>query len=222
MRFEAVIFDMDGVLIDSEPLWQDAEIEVFNSIGIHMTREMCRTTMGKRVDEVVDHWHGIFGWEGPSPAEVVGSIVARMEALLVERGELLPGVLGSLEYLRGRVAGIGLASSSWMRLIDTVLDTFDLRSHFDVVRSAASEPAGKPHPGVYLATASDLGVPPERCLAVEDSPNGVASAKAAGMFCVGVPDGSHVDLGNADLIIGSLLELPSAWGSLEVKRPSTN
>lgn len=213
---------MDGVLIDSEPLWQDAEIDVFGDIGVALTREMCRTTMGKRVDEVVHHWHAVFGWEKPSIDEVTEMIVERMKVLLTERGALLPGVAEALNFLRQRVDGIGLASSSWMVLIDTVLDSFGLRDRFDAVRSAATEPQGKPHPAVYLAAARDLGVPADRCIAIEDSPNGIASAKAAGMFCIGIPDGNHAELHEADLILSSLEELPAAWDGLSPRTPSTS
>lgn len=214
-RFDAVIFDMDGVLIDSEPLWQDAEISVFGRLGIEMTREMCRETMGRRVDEVVRHWHDLYGWEGPSVAEVTGQIVDEMKDLIQTSGRLLPGVEATLEYLRSESVKVGLASSSWMTLIDAVLDRFELRSHFSAIRSAADETEGKPHPGVYLATARDLGVPPMRCLAIEDSTNGILSAKRAGMTCVAVENQAGVDLSAADHQIGSLAGFPEAWAALE-------
>lgn len=185
-----------------------------------MTPDMCRSTMGLRVDEVVAHWYEVIGWEGRSVPEVTASIVERMAHLIRTEGRLLPGVGESLALLRRDGMKIGLASSSWTVLIDAVLDACSLRGSFDVVRSAADEPKGKPDPGVYLSTASALGSDPSRCLAIEDSPNGVEAAKAAGMFCVGIPGEPGVDLGRADVILDHLEAFPGFWE--RVRTPSTS
>ena len=200
---------MDGVLIDSEPLWQRAEIEIFPEVGIDLTPELCRRTMGLRIDEVVAHWHEIHPWASPSKEEVARRIVARVGELIRNEGRLLPGVNEALRFLGSRTR-LGLASSSYYELIDAVLDGFSLRTHFDVVYSAEDEPYGKPHPGIYLTTAEKLGSDPTRSLAIEDSPNGVLAAKAARMKCIAVPeDGAERDarLRLADVTIDSLLEM---------------
>ena len=200
---------MDGVLIDSEPLWQRAEIEIFPEVGIELTVELCRRTMGLRIDEVVDHWHKIHPWDSPSKEALARRIVGRVGELIRSEGSLLPGVAEALDLL-GTKARLGLASSSYYELIDAVLDGFDLRSHFDVVYSAEDEPYGKPHPGIYLTTADKLGSDPTRCVAIEDSPNGVLAAKAARMKCIAVP---VPDVANdprlrlADVTIESLAEI---------------
>jgi mannitol-1-/sugar-/sorbitol-6-/2-deoxyglucose-6-phosphatase len=200
---------MDGVLIDSEPLWQRAEIEIFPEVGIDLTPDLCRRTMGLRIDEVVAHWHEIHPWSSPSKEKVARRIVGRVGELIASEGRLLPGVNQALDFLGGK-GRLGLASSSYYELIDAVLDGFSLRGHFDVVYSAEDESYGKPHPGIYLTTADKLGGDPTRCLAIEDSPNGVLAAKAARMKCIAVPeDGAERDarLRLADLTIGSLLEI---------------
>ncbi len=215
---------MDGVLIDSEPLWQEAEIEIFGALGLTLTREMCQDTMGLRIDEVVAHWHSVHAWEGPSQEEVIEQVVTRMAELIRGRGEVKEGVRAALAFLRDEGVALAIASSSVTRLIDAVVDGSGLRDHFDVIHSAEKEPFGKPHPGVYLATASELGVEPARCLAIEDSLNGVKAAKAAGMFCIAIPGTEDQRSGlaaEADLTIASLNELPETWNEAS-KRPSTS
>jgi beta-phosphoglucomutase-like phosphatase (HAD superfamily) len=218
MPAEAVIFDMDGVLLDSEPYWQDAEIEVFGRLGLHLTREECRRTMGMRVDQVVALRHAQYPWDGPSLGEVEEAIVGRVIELVRERGEPLGGVLRALEFFQERRLRLALASSSSYALIQAVLDRLGIGDRFEVVHSAEEEPCGKPHPGVYLTTAAKLGVDPGRCVAIEDSLAGVGAAKAAGMRCLVVPDRSvagEAGFQEADLVLGSLLELGSdTWGKL--------
>jgi sugar-phosphatase len=184
---EAVIFDMDGVLIDSEPLWRVAETRAFNAIGVPMQEVDGFLTMGLRTDEVVEFWYARHPWTEPTKREVEASIVRNVIALIQEEGKPLAG---SVEAVRGmRAAGyrVGLASSSAMDIIGAVLATIGLRGAFDVLQSAEHEPYGKPHPAVYIECARALGVAPARCLAVEDSPAGVLAAKAAKMTCIAIP-----------------------------------
>ena len=107
----AVIFDMDGVLIDSEPFWRESEIEVFGRVGLHLTEAACRETMGLRIDEAVDYWHRRHPWEGATTAEVAERIVCGLIELIGARGEPMPGALRALEFFRGRGARLALASS---------------------------------------------------------------------------------------------------------------
>jgi HAD superfamily hydrolase (TIGR01509 family) len=208
VRLEAAVFDMDGVLVDSEPLWQDAEIEVFAGVGVALTNELCRQTMGLRIDEAVDHWHRRFGWTWPAPAVVAAEVVRRVSELIAERGEPLPGVDAAVAACRHAGLRLALASSSPRPLIEAVLAKLGLAGTFEVVHSADDEPFGKPHPGIYLTTAARLGVAPTACLAIEDSVNGVIAAKAARMACVAVPlDLDDPRFGIADLVLPSLADL---------------
>ncbi|MGH9068505.1 MAG: hexitol phosphatase HxpB, partial [Acidimicrobiales bacterium] len=188
MELEAAIFDMDGVLLDSEPFWQDAEMEVFGRLGLVLTRDDCRQTMGMRIDQVVARRHAEHPWDGPGLDEVAEAVVSRVVELVGERGRLLDGVEPALDRMAAHGLRLALASSSSYRLIQAVLDALGLDGRFELCHSADDEAAGKPDPAVYLTTAAKLGVAPGRCLAVEDSLAGVAAAKAAGMRCLAVPD----------------------------------
>lgn len=188
---DAVIFDMDGVLIDSEPLWKIAMEEVFQSVGANITKQEFQQTVGLRIDEVVVYWSKQKPWSTYSAKEVELKIVQRMVDLIHATGEPLPGVIRTLEQVKKRGLKIGLATSSYSVLIDAVLNTLNIRSYFDALHSAEHEPYGKPHPAVYLSTANSLQVDPSRCLVVEDSFNGLVSALAAKMKVVCIPEKTH-------------------------------
>lgn len=208
----AVIFDMDGVLIDSEPLWQQAEIELFRAIGVPLTPELCMTTMGLRIDEVVAHWRARFPWEGPSDAEMVRRVVARMVELVASEARPLPRVPEVLRELQQQDMRLAIATSSFKPIMDAVIDTFGFGPIFEMAYSAEEEPLGKPHPGIYLTVAGKLDVAPTACVAIEDSVNGVLAAKAARMTCAAIPDLAAGDprFVIADAVLDSISELP-AW-----------
>ena len=209
---EAAIFDMDGVIIDSEPMWREVEIELFGAIGIPLTDEMCKETMGLRVDEVVAFWFERHPGHTGQAAALVEDIVAGVVRLIEERGEMLPGVPEAIAIFEERGLKLGLATSSFYEIIEAVLTRFDLKGRFEIVHSAQDEEFGKPHPAIYLSTAAKLGVEPERCVAIEDSPNGVLSAKRAGMKAIAVPD----PIEHADVVLRSLEELSAeVLGSLD-------
>ena len=182
----ALLFDMDGVLIDSEPLWRRAEIEVFGGVGLTLGEEDCLRTQGLRIDDAVQYWFARAPWSGTPCETVAKCIVERVAELIRSEGEPLAGVHDAIAEARSRNWRLGLASSSSQYLIDTVLDRFELRNAFEATRSAEVEAFGKPHPGVYLSTAEALEVDPRRCVAIEDSVNGVVSAARR-------PDGLHRD-----------------------------
>lgn len=184
----AAIFDMDGLLIDSEPFWREVEMEVFRGVGVPLTEAMCHQTTGLRIDDVVAHWHRRHPWDEPAPAAVQERIIARMVETVGARGAAKQGVAHALEWAAGRGLQLALASSSPMRIIRAVLSRLGLEGRFRVVRSAEDEAWGKPHPAIFLTTAAALGVRPEECLVFEDSLNGVIAAKAARMRCVCVPE----------------------------------
>jgi mannitol-1-/sugar-/sorbitol-6-/2-deoxyglucose-6-phosphatase len=212
---EAVVFDMDGVLVDSEPIWRAVEREVFARVGIDVTDEDLMATMGVRVADVVERWHGRRPWDRPSREEVAEAIVDGVARSIERNGALNEEAVRALDYVAGLGLRLALASSSPMPLIRAVLSLGDVSHRFQAVLSAEEEEHGKPDPAVYLSAARALGVGPERCLAVEDSINGVRSAKAAGMVCVAVPAASAPDgFLEADLVLGSMAEFDGRiWAS---------
>lgn len=189
--YNAIIYDMDGVLTDSEPIWKVAMEAVFHHVGCPLKKEDFQKTVGLRIDEVVHYWFHVSPWEHFSPAAVEKMIIDKMVELLSEQATPLPGVIASLEFFREKGLKIGLATSSYSILIDTILDTLAIRDYFDTVHSAEHEHYGKPHPAVYLTAAKHLSVDPRHCLVVEDSLNGVISGKAARMTVICVPEKTH-------------------------------
>lgn len=205
----AAIFDMDGLLIDSEPLWRIAEIEVFSEVGLSLTDELCRQTVGLRADEAVGYWHARRPWPGPSVEDVTRRLLDSAEALIVERGALMPGAAELLATLHAQQMRLAIASSSPLRLIRAVVARFELSDYFGVLHTAEHEPAGKPDPAVYVTTMARLGVEPALCIAFEDSVPGVRSAKAAGAAVVAVPapeDAGDEGFALADMRLESLHE----------------
>ena len=185
---QAVIFDVDGVLIDTEPVWRRVETEVFGSLGLHLSEAQCRETMGVRIDEVVDLWYSRQPWVGPSRRAVADSIVAGVADEVRRSATAIDGALDAIAVVRRAGLACAVASSSPLALIEAVMAALRITGAVDAVCSAEREAHGKPAPDVYLRAASVLGVAPSSCLAVEDSINGVLSARAAGMRCVVVPD----------------------------------
>ncbi|MBI2598620.1 hexitol phosphatase HxpB [Candidatus Curtissbacteria bacterium] len=204
---KAIIFDMDGLLIDSEPLWEEAELATFSAVGVPLTEEMTKETMGLRVDEVVQHWFSRYPWKTPTQKEVEATIVEKVIELVNEKGIAKDGVEAIVKTFKKAGLPMAIASSSQTEIINAVLDKLGIKDYFKVIHSAEHETYGKPHPGVYITTAVKLGIPPQNCLAFEDSPNGVLAAKAARMKCVAVPDIKMKDdkrLLIADMVITSL------------------
>ncbi|HEX7317607.1 MAG TPA: hexitol phosphatase HxpB [Pyrinomonadaceae bacterium] len=214
----AVIFDMDGVLIDSEPFWQESEIEVFGRAGLTLTREMCLQTMGLRVDEVVEYWRRRHTFDDAPSGTLDDAIVGGVVERILAKGEAKEGAAHALDFFKARGLRVALASSSAYRLIRAVTERLCLAGEFEVVYSAEEEEYGKPHPGVYLSTARRLGVAPSECVAVEDSFNGVLAAKAARMKCVAVPEPAQrrdPRFAIADAVLDSLADLnEEVWQGL--------
>ncbi len=213
MALDAAIFDMDGLLIDSEVLWHEAEIEILGGLGVPLAVEGCRSTKGMFVEEVTAHWCSLHPWgAAPTPDEVAVTIVDRVIELTLTKGELKPGAEHAVDLCAARRMPLAVASSSPYRLIDAALGHFGLAERFTVVHSAEDEEYGKPHPAVFLTAATKLGAAPRRCVVWEDSSAGVLAAKAASMACIAVPeagDGHHPAFGLADLVVDSLLEVDS-------------
>jgi HAD superfamily hydrolase (TIGR01509 family) len=182
---------MDGVIIDSEPLWRRAMIAGFNDIGIDFTEDDCRKTTGMRFKEVVEHWFEHHTITKISPDELNTKVINHLIELINAEGKEMVGTLDALNFFRDKKYQIGLATSSSHNLVDAILDKLQARSYFSVITSAEFLKYGKPHPEVFLKCAQELNVHPHECLVIEDSLNGVISAKAAQMKVIALPDPEH-------------------------------
>lgn len=205
----AVIFDMDGLLVDSEPWWRVAEREVFAKVGVSLTDAMTHQTTGLRTDEVVAYWHTRSPWTGSSQAQVTAELNAAALRLISANAVPMPGVYEIVSFFKAKPLPLAVASSSRMDLIESVLAKLNIRPDFSVVHSGALEAKGKPDPAVYLTAARMLGVEPAGCLAFEDSVNGMRAATRAGMKVVAVPAPENYprpEYDEADLKIRSLTD----------------
>jgi mannitol-1-/sugar-/sorbitol-6-/2-deoxyglucose-6-phosphatase len=182
------IFDMDGLLIDSEPFWRKAEVRVFTHYGIPFTEDMCRQTVGMRIDEVVHYWAKEYPIIADKIHLISNEIQDELIALVKSEGKALPGVYAALETLKKHQRKCALASSSSMRIINEVVDALTIRSYFQVIHSAEFEKQGKPHPDVFLSTANMLQSTPQDCIVYEDSKNGMLAGIRAGMKVVLIPE----------------------------------
>ncbi len=188
-QFDAVIFDMDGVLVDSEPLWKIAMEEIFNGLGSNLTKDDFQKTVGMRIDHVISYWKEIEKWP-LSTQTIENQVIDKMIQLINNEGKALPGVIETTQYI-SNLKKTALASSSPLRLINSVLKQTKLSKHFHGVFSAETETHGKPHPAVFLSAANFLDTPPSKCLVIEDSLTGVIAAKSANMTVVCIPEKTH-------------------------------
>lgn len=179
---------MDGVIIDSEPLWREAIIFTFNDIGLHFTEDMCRVTQGMRLFEVVEYWYDKTPWSGKTINEVESLLLQRVTQLILERGIEMEGLSLSLNYFKAKGYKIALASSSALSLIKSVINRLNIEKEFEVINSAENLKYGKPHPEIFINTAQQLNVKPNECLVIEDSIHGVIAAKSALMKVIAIPD----------------------------------
>ena len=209
----AAIFDMDGLLVDSEPFWRSVEVDVFAALGVDITPLISQgLTMGMRVDEVVAFFRSRLPWEGPDDAAVIERIVDGIVSAIWEEATLLPGAVAAIDFFAGLGYATALASGSTPPVIDAVLQRFDLVERFPVVCSAIDDRLGKPHPAIFLRTAEALGVDPLECVVLEDSLNGCIAAKAARMRVIAVPSPAYQDdqrFAIADVRLPSLVDVGS-------------
>ncbi|GBG28525.1 Protein SUPPRESSOR OF QUENCHING 1, chloroplastic [Hondaea fermentalgiana] len=186
---KAVVFDMDGLMLDSEPVWHTVEQEVFKRVGVELTTAHCVETLGLRIDEIAKHHARRHGVTDKDPAEITKEMIELMVSKL-ENGEARPmaGLKEALAFAASKQVPLAVASSSPMEVIQAALKGLGITDKFAHVCSAAHDPLGKPHPAVYLRAAELLGVEATQCLALEDSVTGALAAKAARMTCITVPD----------------------------------
>jgi HAD superfamily hydrolase (TIGR01509 family) len=202
-----VIFDMDGLLVDSEPWWRAAETNVFGSLSQAPSASDFEEMMGNRIEEVIARWRIKHPWQGMSDEAVKVAIVDEVQRLVTTNAQLMPGVVNLLEQLQKKKMPVALASSSPLRLIRGLMQHYGIYNYFHVVCSAEAEDFGKPHPAVFITAAKHLGIDPTELLVIEDSFNGVIAAKAARMKCLAVPTPEHAAqprFAAADLVLPSL------------------
>jgi HAD superfamily hydrolase (TIGR01509 family) len=206
---EAVVFDLDGVLIDSEPVWEQVRRRVVADHGGHWDPDTQDRLMGMNTGEWSRYLSEDLG-VALTPDQVADTVIAAMADHYREHLPLLPGAVGSVTRIAEHWP-VGLASSSPRSLIETVLDASGLRAKFAAIVSTEEVARGKPAPDAYLTAAERLRVPPDTCAAVEDSSNGLRSAAAAGLAVIAIPQEKYPPapdaLGKARLVLGGLDEL---------------
>ena len=206
---EAVVFDLDGVLLDSEQIWDEVREQLARERGGRWHDGAQRAMMGMSSTEWSQYMHDEIGLP-ESPEEISAEVVRRLEERYRQHLPLLDGAVEAVERLAARWP-LGIASSSNREVIDLVLELSELAPFFKVTVSSEEVARGKPAPDVYLEAARRLGVAPEQSAAIEDSENGIRAAKAAGMRVIAIPNPHFPPdpeaLEQADITLGSLAEL---------------
>jgi HAD superfamily hydrolase (TIGR01509 family) len=206
---DAVVFDLDGVIVDSEQVWDEVREQYTREVGGTYTESATRDMMGMSSLEWSRYMAEALGVPG-TPAEINDAIVARMLERYGEAPPLIPGAVAAVRRVAARWP-LAIASSSNPELIEVVVGASGLGDVFEIAVSSQEVARGKPAPDVYLEAARRLGADAARCGAVEDSHNGIRSAKAAGMFVVAVPNPHFPPddeaMASADAVIASIGEL---------------
>ena len=208
--FKAVIFDMDGVLVNSEPFYVKIEQQLFEQVGAKVSHEEHFTYQGTATDlmwKKVKERHGL--------SQSVDELVELSNAIItpyleeLEFIEPIEGVQQLIQNLVGKNIPIALASSSYANVIEIVLSKTGLKKYFRTAVSSQNVLHGKPEPDIFLFAAGKLGVSPEKCIVIEDSTNGIKAAKSAGMFCVAFagPCTEHQNHSEADLVVNDFKKL---------------
>ena len=206
---KSVVFDLDGVLIDSEPVWEEVRRQVVADHGGQWAPDSQRRLMGMSTGEWASYLSEELGVDLP-PEQVADLVIEQVAARYSEHLPLMPGAVDAVRRLAAAWP-LGLGSSAPATLIQTVLVTAGLRDDFAVIMSTEQVAAGKPAPDIYLAVTGQLGQRPADCAAIEDSTNGLKSAAAAGLAVVAVPHPSYppdpTALAQAALILDGLTQL---------------
>lgn len=208
MILNTFIFDMDGVIIDSEPFWREAQIEILHKYNVSVTVNDCiKHTMGRRIDDVALIWCNLFQLN-VNPTILEKEIIDAVVSLINLKGESKQGLYELLSFLAKNNFNIALATSSSQPIIDAVFDKLNIADYFKVVCSADDEEYGKPHPAIYLKAAKKLDVKPVNCIVLEDSVTGMISAKSASMKTIVIPeDKTDARFSLADTILTSMIEV---------------
>ncbi|WP_421848472.1 hexitol phosphatase HxpB [Marinomonas sp.] len=190
---QAVIFDMDGLLIDSEPFWKQAEFDVFSSVGVEITADLTVLTAAMTTREVTEFWYAKQPWYDASLEEVEDRVVERVKYLIETQGQAMHGVHDLLDSLQQAKVKIGLATNSPKDIIPSVLQRLNIADYFMAYSSADEVSQGKPAPDVYQLTLEKLGIEAHQCIAFEDSLGGIKAALAAGIKAIAVPHTDEFD-----------------------------
>jgi sugar-phosphatase len=208
---KAVIFDMDGLLIDSEPFWHNAHKSVLRQFGHSVSEQQLRNVAGKKTIEIARHWCTHYAIVGQTPETITSQIFDMVIHDIQRDGTLMPGAEELIKMLKAQNIIMAIASSSPEVIIDVVVKKFKIAPYMTAIHSATDEGRGKPFPDVFIATATSLTTEPKACLVLEDSLNGVKAAKAAGMKCIAVPEEGYdkeaYEAAKPDLIVESLEEV---------------
>jgi len=184
---KAAIFDMDGLLIDSEPIWTEAATQVMQKVNFELTHALKLQTTGLSIKLFLEFCYKIQPWYTPSSIELEKEILEHAHKNILANAVAMPGAIELVKKLKAQGLKLAVASASHMDLIEGVLRRLDIIDCFDTWHSGELEEFTKPHPAVYLTTAAKLGVKPDECIAFEDSFAGLRSAHAAGMITISVP-----------------------------------
>jgi sugar-phosphatase len=207
---DTVIFDMDGLLLDTEPLWGKSMLRVAERHKIPIKPHQFKETTGLKIHEVVAYWAIKYPWEGASVNNVAEEIIDDIISLSKQEAQVMPGVFNLLDWLQNNGYKLGVATSSPIRMLNELINFFGLNSYFIELSSADTVGFGKPHPAVFLHCAAQMKSEPLNCLVFEDSFNGIIAAKAARMKVIAVPDTLHYHearFAAADKKISSLEEV---------------
>jgi HAD superfamily hydrolase (TIGR01509 family) len=205
-RFRAAVFDVDGVLVDTEPLWADAETTLLARRGLPFTEDDRRATVGRSIDATLREYAGRLGLAATAVPALRAELIEVIRPLYLTAATAMPGARDLVERLADQMP-VAAASNTDRDLIEGALDRIGLLPAFTVLVTAQDVPRPKPAPDVYLEACARLGVPPTQAIAFEDSASGMTAARAAGLWCVAVPGGPHVAIDAADLAVASLADV---------------
>jgi HAD superfamily hydrolase (TIGR01509 family) len=216
-KLEMVLFDMDGVIIDSEPLWSEAERQLLTRRNLTYSEHLKPLLMGLDSREAVRILRKHYDLD-ESVEDLVHERNQLVSELVQKHGQPIPHATDLIRQVRNAGIKTVLASCSPYSLVEIVVDKLKIGPLFDLVLSGDEVSRGKPAPDIYLAAAKTLGVVPECCLVIEDAPNGVRAAKAAGMRCVAITTGvREAELAAADRVVDAFqgLDVVSLWAEIQ-------
>jgi len=189
---KAAIFDMDGLIIDSEPLWEETYVERLVDLGVPREEITKPEYKGLGSRGFFKHWFVNYPWgDNPTVEELINKSTIEVEQLICKKGKALPGVINTLKLFQSQNIPMAISSSSPLNLIEATVDKLQIHKYFSFFHTGAAEDFAKPHPAVFIHTANEMGIEYSHCLVFEDSLPGVIAAKAAQMKCLAVPSKEH-------------------------------